>query len=66
MSDLTFTPTEDLWDEITRRHDAVVMVTLTDAPSDKDAEAKQVWFKSRTTCIGLLAFGLKEMLLLDT
>ena len=63
--DLSLVSMEDIWDELKKRHDAIIMVDM--KTLDGERESSQISYKGgQFTCVGLLekakAKLLKDML----
>ena len=62
MPDLPYISTEDLWHEIAGRVDSAVLVVLRDEGGATNTELRHVYYKGRTTSIGLCAFAAHKLL----
>ena len=56
MSDLSLVPLQEIWDELRKRYDAVVLLDLIDM--DKDREARGLNYNgSLYACLGLVKYA---------
>lgn len=62
IMDLSLVPMEEIWDEIKRRSDTVIMVELKSLDSER--EAAQIAFKGgRYACLGLLQYASSRLIM---